>query len=63
MSLYLTRSLNIVREDMFNIKHQFGGFFELTSQEDSVPVSLLAVVVIVLNGSNIKAQLDISTLL
>lgn len=47
---------------MFNMKNQFGGSFEPKSQEDSVPVSLLALVVMVLNGPNIKAQSSSATM-
>jgi len=44
-----------VRKDMFKMKNLFGGSFEHNSQEDSVPMSLLALVATVLNGLNIKA--------
>ncbi|KAJ8038712.1 hypothetical protein HOLleu_16212 [Holothuria leucospilota] len=44
------------------MKNQFGGSFELNSQEDSVPVSLLDLVAMVLNGSNIEAQSSSSTM-
>ncbi|KAG0711244.1 hypothetical protein GWK47_021038 [Chionoecetes opilio] len=53
---------NIVRRDMFKMKNQFGGSFEPNSQEDSVPVSRLALVAMVLNGPNIKAQSSSSTM-
>ncbi len=41
---------------MFKMTNQFNSSFGTKSQEDSVPVSLLALVAIVLNGPNIKAQ-------
>ncbi|KAJ8027926.1 hypothetical protein HOLleu_30023 [Holothuria leucospilota] len=41
---------------MFKMKNQFVGSFEPNSQEDSVPVSLLPLVAMVLNGPNIKAR-------
>jgi len=55
-AVHLATAANIVRRDMFKMKNQFGGRFEPNSQEDSVPVSLLALVAMVLNGPNIKAQ-------
>ena len=51
---------NIVRRDMFKMMNQFSGYFETTCQQDFVPVSLLELVAMVLNGPNIKAQLTSS---
>ncbi|KAG0694558.1 hypothetical protein GWK47_027185 [Chionoecetes opilio] len=55
-AVHLARAANIVRRDMFKMKNQFGGSFEPNSQEDYVPVSLLALVAMVLNGPNIKSS-------
>lgn len=61
-SVHLARAANIVRRDMFKMKKQFGGSFEPNSQEDSVPVSLLSLIAMILNGPNIKAQSSSSTM-
>ena len=53
---HLARTANIVRRDMFKMMNQFSGSFETTCQQDSVPVSLLELVAMVLNEPNIKAQ-------
>ena len=50
-AVHLARAANIVRRDMIKMKNQFGGSFEPNSQEDSVAVSLLALVVMVLMAS------------
>ena len=55
-AVHLARAANIVRRDMFKIKNQFGGSFRNNCLQNSVPVSLLALVAMVLNGPNIKAQ-------
>ena len=55
-AVHLARAANIVRRDMFKMKNQFSGSFRTNCQENSVPVSLLALVAVVLNGPNIKAQ-------
>jgi hypothetical protein len=52
-AVHLARAANIVRRDMFEMKNQFNGS---KCQEESVPVSLLALVAMVLNGPNIEAQ-------
>ena len=44
------------------LKNQFVGSFKPNSQEDSVLVSLLALVAMVLYGPNIKAQTSASTM-
>ena len=41
---------------MFKMKNQFSGSFGSKCQEESVPVSLLALVAMVINGPNIEAQ-------
>ena len=55
-AIHLARAANIVRRDMFKMTNHFSGSFEATCQQDSVPVSLLALVAMVLNGPNIKMQ-------
>ncbi len=55
-AVHLARAANIVRRDMFKMKNQFSGSFGTKCQEQSVPVSLLALVAMVLNGPNIEAQ-------
>lgn len=45
-----------MKRDMFKMKNQFNGSFGTNCQEESVPVSLLALVVMVINGPNIEAQ-------
>ena len=52
--IHLARAANIKRRDMFKMKNQFNGTFESKCQEESVPVSLLALVAMVLNGCSIK---------
>ncbi|KAJ8050258.1 hypothetical protein HOLleu_03392 [Holothuria leucospilota] len=61
-AVHLVRAASIVRRDMFKMKNQFGGSFEPNNQEDSVPLSLLALVARVLNGPNIRAQSNSSTM-
>ena len=58
---HLARAASIVRRDMFKIMNQFSGSFEISCQQDSVPVSLLELVAMILNGPNIKAQLTTSS--
>ena len=55
-AVHLARAANIVRRDMFKMKNQFSGSFGTKCQEESVPVSLLALVAMVINGPNIEAQ-------
>lgn len=61
-AIHLAKAANIVRRDIFKMKNPFNGSFEKTCQEDSVPASLLALVAMVTNGPNIKAQSSISTI-
>ncbi|KAK1900200.1 Calpain-like protease palB/RIM13 [Dissostichus eleginoides] len=55
-AVHLARAANIVRKDMFKMKQDFSGSFDAHCQEESVPVSLLALVSMVLYGPNITAQ-------
>ena len=60
-ALSLARAANIVRRDTLKMNNQFNGSFENNCQEKSVPASPLALVAMVLNGPNIKAQSDSAT--
>ncbi len=57
---HLARAANIVRRDMFKMVNKFNGSFETACQQDSVPVSLLELVAMVLNGPSIEAQSTLS---
>ena len=57
-AVHLAKAANIVRRDMFKMKKQFSGSFDAKCQEESVPISLLELVYMVLNGTNIKTQLS-----
>ncbi len=61
-AVHLAKAANIVRMDMFKMKNQFSGSFGTKCQEESVSVSLLALVSMVINGSNIEAQSSSSTM-
>ena len=54
--VHLARAAAIVRRDMAKMKLSFSGSFAPHCQEDSVPVSLLALVSMVLYGPNITSQ-------
>ena len=49
-AVHLARAATIVRQDMFSIKMEFSGSFQAQCQEQSVPISLLALVTMVLNS-------------
>ena len=55
-AVHLARAAAIVRREMFKRKNIFNGSFDTECQERSVPVSLLALVSMILNGPNIKTQ-------
>jgi hypothetical protein len=55
-AVHLARAAKIVRREMFKSKMKFNGSFDIGCQEDSVPVSLMALVSMILNGQNIKPQ-------
>ena len=57
-AVHLAKAANIVRRDMFKLKKQFSGSFDAKCQEESVPISLLVLVYMVLNGTDIKTQLS-----
>ena len=60
-AVHLAKAANIVRRDMFKHRNQFDGSFGSTCQETSVPVSLVALVAMVINGPNIEAQSSTAT--
>lgn len=53
-AVHLARAATIVRKEMFKLKNSFIGSFDTECQENSVPASLLALVSMVINGTNIK---------
>ena len=57
-AIYLARAANIVRKNMFQLKQNFNGSFDTQCQEKSIPVSLLALVAMILYGPNITKQYD-----
>ena len=57
-AVHLVKIANIVSRDIFKMKRQFSGSFDAKCQEESVPISMLVLVDVVLNGTNIKAQLS-----
>ena len=55
-AICLARAANIVRRDMLKMQASFAGSFDLDCQVRSVPYSLSVMVVVILNGPNIKSQ-------
>lgn len=55
-AVHLARAANVVRKDMLKMKQNLSGSFDAHCQEESVPVSLLALVSMVLYGLNITAH-------
>ena len=55
-AVHLAKAAEIVRRDMLKMKNEFRGSFDAKCQEKSVPVSLLALVSMVLYGTNITTQ-------
>jgi len=53
-AVYLSRAATVVRKEMFQTKNSFNGSFDTECQDNSVPSSLLALVSMVINGTNIK---------
>jgi hypothetical protein len=54
--LQIMRTLRSVREDIFAMQSSFDGTFAPDCQKKSVPTSLLAMVQMLLDGANIKAN-------
>ena len=61
-AFHLARAAKIVRKDMFKLKNQFNGSFEMKCQENSVLTSLLSLVGMLLCGPNIEVQSSSTTL-
>ena len=57
-AVFLARAATIVRRSMLEMKENFNGSFDAQCQEKSVPVSLLALVAMILYGPNITTQYD-----
>ena len=55
-SVMMTQIANTIRYDIFAQTIRFSGSFDQTSQVESVPQSLLSLVSMLVNGSNIKDQ-------
>lgn len=55
-AVHLARAAKIVRRDILKVKQDFSGSFDAQCQEKSVPISLLALVSMVLYGPNITTQ-------
>ena len=55
-AVHLAEAANLVRRDMLKMKSEFTGSFEAQCQENSVPVSFLALVSMMLYGTNITTQ-------
>ena len=55
-AVHLARAATIIRRVMFNKRRDFNGSFHAQCREQSVPISLLALVTMVVNGPNIKCQ-------
>jgi len=50
-----------VRNKMFEMKYSFNGFFKNSTEQDSVPTSLMALVRMILDGASIKNQSELIT--
>ena len=55
-AMHLVRAAEVVLRDMFETRFSFDGSFQADCQKDAVPPSLLALVNMILDGSNIKHQ-------
>eukprot|EP00112_Aurelia_sp_Birch-Aquarium-sp1_P007906 Seg1863.1 transcript_id=Seg1863.1/GoldUCD/mRNA.D3Y31 product="hypothetical protein" protein_id=Seg1863.1/GoldUCD/D3Y31 len=53
---YLAKAANIVRRDIFTTKSKFDGTFSKDAQKDSVPKTLLTLISMILNGSDLTAK-------
>ena len=53
---YLAKAANIVRRDIFTTTSKFDGTFSNDTQKDSVPKTLLTLISMILNGSDLTAQ-------
>ena len=57
-AIILSKAAKIVRRDILNTKYTFDGTFEKECQKKSVPQSLLSLVKMIIDGSNIKVNSD-----
>ena len=55
-AVHLARAAEIVRRDMLKMKNEFVGSFNVQCQGKSMPVLLLALVSMVLHGTNTTTQ-------
>ncbi|KAI8503415.1 hypothetical protein Bbelb_192360 [Branchiostoma belcheri] len=55
-SVAMTKIANMIRLEIFDQKVEFSGYFDHDSQVESVPRSLLSLVGMIINGSNITHQ-------
>ncbi len=53
---YLAKAANIVRRDIFTTTSKFDGTFSKDAQRDSVPKTLLTLISMILNGSDLTAK-------
>ena len=54
--LILAKAAKIIRKDVFQMKHVFKGMFRENCQEESVPLFLVALVNMLLDGSSLADQ-------
>ena len=58
-TMHLVRAAQVVCRDMFDTRFSFDGSFQPDCQKNSVPLSLLALVNMILDGANIKHQTEL----
>ena len=58
--LHLARAAQIVRKEMFEKKYLFDGSFKPSCETDLIPLSLIALVRMILDGPNIKRQSEVA---
>ena len=56
-ALHLAKAAQIVRREMFNTRNRFDGSFAQGCQESSVPLSLKALVQMILEGASIESHI------
>jgi len=59
-AMHLVRAAQVVRRDMFETRFTFDGAFQAESKKDSVTPSLLALVNMIFDGTNIKHQTQLA---
>ena len=60
-SMCLLKAAKIIRQDLFGSNSLFNGNFDYSSQESSVPKSLLVLLRVILEGTNINSQSSYAT--